>query len=180
MVALALWPVDFGAAVFFVPKIILERHLPDRLAKLMFDFGSRVRRYRGRLMSQVEAAAGLSERDVAILELVDGRKEITFAEIAQELNLSDVPPASASTVSQAISALFIDRKLVEKRINPEDQRQSIISLTKKGQALVDDIAESRRKLVELLKSSMELTDADAAVLERAFTRGIENFDKLLV
>jgi len=160
--------------------MILERYLPDRLGKLMFDFGSRVRRYRGRLMSQVEAAAGLSERDVAILELIDSKKEITFAEIAKELDLSDMPPASASTVSQAISALFIDRKLVEKRINPEDQRQSIISLTKKGQALVDEIAASRRKLIELLKESMELADGDAAVMERAFIRGIKNFDKLLV
>jgi DNA-binding MarR family transcriptional regulator len=180
MVVLALWPGNSENCGFVVLKMILERHLPDKLARLMFDFGSRVRRYRSKLMSQVEAMDGLSERDIAILELVAGRKEITFAEVAQELNLSDVPPASASTVSQAISALFIDRKLVEKRINPEDQRQSIISLTKKGQALVDEIAMARQKLVELLKDSMELSDADAAVLERAFIRGIENFDKLLV
>ena len=153
--------------------------MSDKLGRLLFDYGSRVRRYRSRVDSQIESLAGLSERDVVILEFVNSKTEVTFGQIAGELSAVQMPRAAASTVSQAISVLFVERKLVEKRLNPKDQRQPLITLTESGKVLVEEIQQVRRQILIKVKETMELDDQDATMLEDALERGIRNFDKLL-
>ena len=153
--------------------------MPDTLGRLLFEYSGQVRRYRARETAQIESIAGLSERDIAILEFINSKKQTTFGEINQELHLSDMPKSSASTVSQAISALFVERGLVEKRFNPQDQRQPIISLTKKGQALVEEILQVRRNILTKVKETLDLDQDGENMLREALNRGIENFDKLL-
>lgn len=153
--------------------------MPDKLGQLLFDYGGRVQRYRSRVNSQIESLAGLSERDVAILEFINSKTEVTFGQIAGELSAAHLPRASASTVSQAISALFVERKLVEKRLNPKDQRQPIITLTENGKALVGEIQQVRRQVLFKVRDSLELSDEEATMLEDALERGIENFDGFL-
>ena len=153
--------------------------MPDKLGRLLFEYSGRVRRYRSRVNSQISSLAGLSERDVAILEFINGKKEVTFGQIAGELSAAKIPRTSASTVSQAVTALFVDRKLVEKRFNPEDQRRPIITLTENGRALVEEIQRVRRQILVEVRDSMELSDEGIEMLENALERGIVNFDKLL-
>jgi DNA-binding MarR family transcriptional regulator len=152
--------------------------LPDKLGQLLFGFAARIRRYRNGRMARIEEAAGLSERDIAILDFVYQKGSATFNEVAEELHIQDVPRSSASAISQAISALYINRGMVEKRPNPKDQRQPIITLTEKGRAAVEKVKEMRIDMLTRVKVAMELNDSDASVLERAFTRGITNFDKI--
>ncbi|MCK5270811.1 MAG: hypothetical protein KAJ46_08505, partial [Sedimentisphaerales bacterium] len=102
----------------------------------------------------------------------------TFNEVAEELHIQDIPRSSASSISQAISALYIDQGMVDKRPNPKDQRQPIITLTEKGRAAVEKIKEMRIDMLTKVKIAMELSDSDASVLEQAFARGIANFDKI--
>jgi len=153
--------------------------LPDKLGRLLFEYSGRVRRYRSRVNSQISSLAGLSERDVAILEFINGKKEVTFGQISDELSAARIPRASASTVSQAITSLFVDRKLVEKRLNPKDQRRPIITLTENGMALVEEIQRVRREVLVEVRDSLELSDEGIEMLENALERGIVNFDKLL-
>lgn len=153
--------------------------MPDKLGRLLFEFSARVRRYRTSEMARLEAMAALSQRDLSILEFVAEKGQASFAEVAQELNFSDLPGRSASSVSQAIGALYAKHGLVEKRPNPQDQRQPIITLTEKGEAIVESSRQLRAKVLAQVKSAMELNDSDAAVLEKAFSKGIDSFDKLL-
>jgi DNA-binding MarR family transcriptional regulator len=152
--------------------------LPDKLGRLLFDFAARIRRYRNGRMARIEEAAGLSERDIAILDFVYQKGHAAFNEVAEELHIQDMPRSSASAISQAISALYIDQGMVEKRPNPKDQRQPIITLTEKGKAAVEKVKEMRIDMLTKVKAAMELSDADASVLERAYARGIANFDKI--
>ena len=153
--------------------------MPDTLGRLLFEYSGQVRRYRARETAQIESIAGLSERDIAILEFINSKKQTTFGEINRELHLSDMPRSSASTVSQAISALFVERGLVEKRLNPQDQRQPIIFLTDKGKALVEEILQVRRDILAKVKETMELDQTGEKMLREALAKGIANFDKLL-
>ncbi len=152
--------------------------MPDKLGQLLFGFAARIRRYRNGQMAQIEEAAGLSERDIAILDFVYQKGSATFNEVAEELHIQDIPRSSASSISQAISALYIDQGMVDKRPNPKDQRQPIITLTEKGRAAVEKIKEMRIDMLTKVKIAMELSDSDASVLEQAFARGIANFDKI--
>ena len=153
--------------------------MPDRLGRLLFEFAARIRRYRNLEMARVESAAKLSEREVAILEFISSKGQATFGEVAKELIASDLPKTSASALSQTISALFTDQGLVEKRLNPQDQRQPIITLTDKGKTILDAVREVRIKVLTKVKASMELSESDALILEQAWARGIVNFDKIL-
>ncbi len=152
--------------------------MPDKLGRLLFDFAARIRRYRNGQMARIEEAAGLSERDIAILDFVYKKGSATFNEVAEELHIQDVPRSSASAISQAISALYINQGMVEKRPNPKDQRQPIITLTEKGRAVVERVREMRIDMLTKVKVAMELNDTDASVLERAYARGIANFDRM--
>ncbi len=152
--------------------------MPDKLGQLLFGFAARIRRYRNGQMAQIEEAAGLSERDMAILDFVYQKGSATFNEVAEELHIQDVPRSSASAISQAISALYIDQGMVEKRPNPKDQRQPIITLTEKGRTAIEKVKEMRIDMLTKVRVAMELNDADASVLERAYARGIVNFDRM--
>ena len=153
--------------------------MPDRIGQLMFNFAVRARRYRNRAMSQVEATVDLTERNLAILEFIYEKRQATFGEIARELRILDLPQTSQSTISQAISTLYAQYGLVEKRLNTQDHRQPIITLTEKGRAMAEKLREVRKKILTRFKTAMELSEADASFLEDALRRGIENFDKLL-
>jgi len=153
--------------------------VPDKLGRLLSQFAKKIRRYRGREMARTEMAVGLSERDLVILEFVCERGQATFGEIAHELRVANVPKASASSISQRITALYAKHGLVDKRLNPKDQRQPIITLTEKGQITIEKVREVRAKCLSMVRESMELNQENAIILERAFSSGIENFDKIL-
>ncbi|MCK5272598.1 MAG: hypothetical protein KAJ52_08465, partial [Sedimentisphaerales bacterium] len=68
--------------------------------------------------------------------------------------------------------------MVEKRPNPKDQRQPIITLTEKGRTAIEKVKEMRIDMLTKVRVAMELNDADASVLERAYARGIVNFDRM--
>ncbi len=153
--------------------------MPDKIGLLIFQYAAQIRKYRNQIMAQMEDVAGLTERDLAILEFVAIRGEVTFSEVTRELNLEGMPKSSASSISQAISALYANRKLVNKRPNPEDQRQPIISLTDKGNDVNNRVQQTRRNLLNKVIESMELTENERQTLEKAYKKGIKNFDKLL-
>ncbi|MCF7958212.1 MAG: winged helix DNA-binding protein [Phycisphaerae bacterium] len=153
--------------------------MPDKLGLMMAEFSGIVRRYRAWGMQKIEAIAGLSERDVAILEYVYSKKEATFAQIAQEMNYANMPNSSASTISQAISALYTKRGLVDKRLNPADQRQPLVTLTAKGEQAIEEVIKFRKIYLSQVRESMELSPEETAILENSLCRGIKNFEKLM-
>jgi len=153
--------------------------LPDKLGRLMFDYAALIRRYRDIEMAKIEEAARLTERDLAILNYVYDKGEATFGEIANELHFKAIPRSSASAISQAITALYTHDGLVEKRLNPKDQRQPIVTLTEKGRTVVEKVRAVRIDIYNKVKLSMDLSQEESAVIEEAYSRGITNFKDIL-
>lgn len=78
-------------------------------------------------------------------------------------------------VSRAV-ALLERRKLVARRANREDLRESILSLTPAGQAIYDDLAPAAIKFAQQLLNVVE--PADRPALDRALRRIAERSAEL--
>jgi DNA-binding MarR family transcriptional regulator len=133
---------------------------------------------RGRL-GAMEGLARLSERDRVILEYVYDNAPVRFAEVAEFIRARQARGSSASAVSNAISTLLSEHKLVRKEVDPEDQRQPIISLSAKGKALAKKIRETQGEVVELVERSMKLSVTERKQLLAIFQRGLTNFRKAI-
>jgi len=81
--------------------------------------------------------ADLTHRERLLLELIGMRENMSISEIS---NLC--PTVSNSTISTTITRLWKDRKLVEKRILPENQRITTVSLTEQGRRVLGSIKEA--------------------------------------
>ncbi len=152
--------------------------MPDTLTLLLFDFGAVVRRYLNRELNKLMTETDLSARDFAIIELLyqtEGH-QAKFSEIASELAGSDLPPAAASTVSQAITGLWRrDPRLVDKTPNPDDQRQPIVSLTDAGREVAERIRDLRVRVLRAAQDAMQLREDEYKVFGDVFNRAIPNF-----
>ena len=101
--------------------------------KLIYDMAIRVRLYIASKVSE-QKVGDLTERETLILELVGMRGNMSISEIG-----SLYPTVSNSTISTTISKLWKDKKLVDKRILPENQRVTTVSLTEKGEKVLEEI-----------------------------------------
>jgi DNA-binding MarR family transcriptional regulator len=92
--------------------------------------------------------------EVLMLLLFSQRGELPLGKIGQRLQVG------AASVTNAIDRLERDR-MVRRRINPNDGRGVLASLTKKGR---DRVQEATAALNESLFTSLELSQADADAL----------------
>jgi len=141
-------------------KAILEISLRMRLLKAMQEDES--------------PSAGLTERDVTILRLLDERCKMTVSQIAAaEPNVSD------STISTNITKLWRDKQMVSKTISPENQRTTIVELTDKGKKAIEVVNKQRTERFKTLFQALEVTDDEKQVLLKILNRAIPFFDKHL-
>jgi len=153
--------------------------MPDNLVEMMLTFGSAVRPYMAAEMRGLAMTAGLTERELDILEFVARQGKATFSDIAEYAQERGRRGASNSRVSAALSALYSRHRLVDKRVNPEDQRQPIVTVTPKGRRLVDQVSELRTSIYEKIRAAMNPSESEANTLERVFQRGLTNFRQFL-
>lgn len=97
--------------------------------------GSRLRRIGERLQAdtqQIIEQAGLSIQagQYPFLAAIDRAGPLTIGELAQAVGITQ--PGATRTVGQLLELGFIDMQPA-----PEDQRRRLVSLTKKGQDLID-------------------------------------------
>jgi len=141
-------------------KAILEISLRMRLLKAMQEDES--------------PSAGLTERDVMILRLLNERGKMTVSQIAAaEPNVSD------STISTNITKLWRDKQMVSKTISPENQRTTIVELTDKGKKAIEVVNKQRAERFKTLFQAIEVTDDEKQVLLKILNRAIPFFDKHL-
>jgi DNA-binding MarR family transcriptional regulator len=101
-----------------------------------------------------------------ILFALDGLKECSMVKLAEVLSMDK------SKVSRAISKL-VKAGFVNREINPENRRYSILTLTSHGQKIVQDINEQNNLLFENILSRLpqdnkELFIENFAVFTTAF------------
>ena len=147
--------------------------MPHELGKLIDELGLRMRLMRAQQENGAEMAE-LSERDILLLELLDGRGRMTVSEIA-----AAYPHVSESTISTDITHLWRNRKLVSKTINPDNQRVTFVELTDKGKESLTLVRQQRTERLTTLFRAMEFTDEEREVMERVTSRAVAYFDDYL-
>lgn len=143
---------------------------PD-LARAIHEISFRMRLLRAR--QENTGPQNLTERDIMLLELIEGHGEMTVSQIA-----ASYPGVSESTISTGITKLWRD-ELVSKTINPENQRITIVALTGEGEKALAVVKGQRVERFKTLFQAIETTDDEKKVFMRVLTRAIAYFDEIL-
>jgi len=117
---------------------------------------------------------GLSERDFMILELLGSRGKMTVSEIAAAYS-----SVSFSTISTDITRLWRDKEMLSKRIDPHNQRVTIVELTDNGRKAVEDFCSRRAERYQRLLEAIKATQQEKEVLLRIIDRAVTFFDRYL-
>jgi len=121
-----------------------------------------------------EKIANLTDRESLLLELIGMRENMSISEIAKLC-----PMVSSSTISTTITRLWKDKKLVEKRILPENQRITVVRLTKNGRRLLAEIKKTQSVAFKAVAESLGLSPEQNEYFKLFIENGIMYFDKKL-
>ncbi len=112
------------------------------------------------------AAIDLTDRECLLLELIGMRENMSISQISKLC-----PTVSNSTISTTITGLWKDRKFVDKKILPENQRITFVSLTTRGKRVLNEIKKSQSEVYKTIAQSLNLSPEQdeyfKAVIENA-------------
>ncbi len=100
------------------------------LEKAVQELSMRMRLIRW-MQEQNGSTQDVTEREVLLLQVVNEKGRTRVTEIA-----SVYPTVSESTISTDLTRLWRDKGLIDKTINPKNQRQTIVELTDKGKTVL--------------------------------------------
>ena len=141
---------------------------------MIYDMAFRVRLYIASMLSEERRANDLSEREALILELIGTKGSMSISEIG-----NFYPKVSNSTISTTISKLWKDKKLVDKKILPENQRVTTVNLTEKGHAVLEQIKKNQSDVFNTVTTSLGLTVEESESFHFILENAIDYFDELL-
>jgi len=140
---------------------------------LIYDMAFRVRLYIASKISE-QKVGDLTDRETLILELVGMKGNMSISEIG-----GLYPTVSNSTISTTITRLWKDKKLVDKRILPENQRVTTVSLTEKGQKVLEEIKRTQSEVFSTVTVSLGLSPDQVEYFQEILENAISFFDKTL-
>jgi len=141
--------------------------------KLIYDMAFRVRLYIASKISE-QKVGDLTDRETLILELVGMKGNMSISEIG-----SLYPTVSNSTISTTITRLWKDKKLVDKRILPENQRVTTVSLTEKGKKVLAEVKRTQSEVFSTVTVSLGLSPDQVVYFQEILENAIVFFDKTL-
>jgi DNA-binding MarR family transcriptional regulator len=141
--------------------------------KLIYDMAFRVRLYIASKISE-HKVGDLTDRETLILELVGMKGNMSISEIG-----SLYPTVSNSTISTTITRLWKDKKLVDKRIVPENQRVTTVSLTEKGKKVLEEVKRTQSEVFSTVTVSLGLSPDQVEYFQQILVNAIGFFDKTL-
>jgi DNA-binding MarR family transcriptional regulator len=147
--------------------------MKNNTEKLIYDMAFRVRLYIASKISE-QKVGDLTDRETLILELVGMKGNMSISEIG-----SLYPTVSNSTISTTITKLWKDKKLVDKRILPENQRVTTVSLTEKGQKVLEEIKRTQSEVFSTVTVSLGLSPDQVEYFQEILVNAIGFFDKTL-
>ncbi len=147
--------------------------MKNNTEKLIYDMAFRVRLYIASKVSE-QKVGDLTERETLILELVGMKGNMSISEIG-----SLYPTVSNSTISTTITKLWKDKKLVDKRILPENQRVTTVSLTEKGKKVLEEIKRTQSEVFSTVTVSLGLAPDQVQYFQEILENAISFFDKTL-
>ena len=143
------------------------------IESLIYDMAFRVRLYMASKISE-QKVGDLTDRESLIIELVGMRGSMSMSEIG-----SLYPSVSNSTISTTITKLWKDKKLVDKRILPENQRVTTVTLTDKGEKILEDIKRMQSDVFSTISVSLGLAPEQAEYFQDILKNAIGFFDETM-
>ena len=141
---------------------------------MIYDMAFRVRLFIASNLSEEKQANDLSDRETLLLELIDTKGSMSISEIS-----NFYPRVSNSTISTTITKLWKDKKLVDKRILPENQRVTTVSLTEKGRNVLEEIKRTQAEVFGTVTVSLGLSPDQVGYFQEILENAIGFFDKTL-
>jgi DNA-binding MarR family transcriptional regulator len=89
------------------------------------------------------------------------------------------PTVSNSTISTTITELWKSKKLVDKKILPENQRITSVSLTDKGKQVLEEIKRTQTEVYRTISESLGLSPDEVESFQVILKNAIGFFDKTL-
>jgi DNA-binding MarR family transcriptional regulator len=116
----------------------------------------------------------LTERESLLIELLGLKEEMSISEIG-DLYAS----VSSSTISTTVTKLWKDKKLVDKKILPENQRITVVSLTEKGKKVLEEIKKRQSVVFKTVAKSLGLSQEENVYFRDILENAIKFFDENL-
>jgi DNA-binding MarR family transcriptional regulator len=139
------------------------------LVKLIDEISLRMR-----LMRALEEADSsleeITERESLILELINDRGRVNISDIS--VAFARVAP---STISMTVTKLW-RKNLVSKRVDPENQRVTLVELTLQGEDAVKELKRTRAERYQILIQALGLDEQEYGVLKSVIARAIDYLD----
>ena len=104
----------------------------------------------------------------AVMKLLDTKKELTQAQIAEEL-MSD-----RATIGTVIYKL-LEKEYAEKNLDSEDRRSYVVHLTEKAKGIIKEVESSAKTVTEEALEGMDQEEIDN--LCKSLNRVIKNLSK---
>ena len=151
-----------------------ERYcMGPELEKAVQELSLRMRLIRW-MQDEKSTTKDVSEREVLLLQLISEKGRMRVTEIA-----AAYPNVSESTISTDLTRLWRDKGLIEKTINPKNQRQTLVELTDKGKKVLADVMKTRAAAFNALFHALQVSDDEREVLIRICTRAVKYMDEHL-
>jgi DNA-binding MarR family transcriptional regulator len=140
---------------------------------LIYDMAFRVRLYMASKVSE-QKVGDLTDRESLIIELLGMKGSMSISEIG---NL--YPAVSNSTISTTITKLWKDKKLVDKKILPENQRVTTVSLTENGKQVLKEIKRTQADVFSTIAVSLGLSPDQVEYFQDILKNAISFFNDTL-
>jgi len=140
---------------------------------LIYDMAFRVRLYMASKVSE-QKVGDLTDRESLIIELIGMKGNMSISEIG-----SLYPAVSNSTISTTITKLWKDKKLVDKRILPENQRVTTVTLTDKGRQILKEIKRNQSDVFSTISVSLGLSPDQVEYFHDILKNAIRFFDETM-
>ena len=141
---------------------------------MIYEMAFRVRLYIASKLSEDKRLNDLSEREALLLELVGTVGCLSISEIG-----NFYPKVSSSTISTTITKLWKDKKLVDKRILPENQRITTVNLTEKGRSVLEQIKQNQSDVFKTVATSLGLSVKQSEPFQHILEHAIGQFNEML-
>ena len=111
------------------------------IADLMVELNLRVRLLRASRESTADKSSALTLREELLIEIIGLREQSSISSIR-----ASYPSATLSSISSSITELW-KKKLVEKHVNPDDQRLTMVKLSENGKKVLTSIRKSQKNVL---------------------------------
>lgn len=115
-------------------------------------------------------AQQLKDKDIAMLVYLEKKGDVSFSELSAFFK-----KVSPSTVSNTLKKLH-QKKLINRREDPNDLRSNIFSLTSKGRQSLAPVKDETAAMSLGLVESLQLSAEESNLVAQVVRRATQNFD----